>query len=113
MDKINVLVIYPNKNPELRCIDNELEPLQEIVGGHIEAVTISESTVIICNEEGRLLNLPYNFSMTVFGRVYDFVGPIIICGYEGDELTDCPEPVRQRIEKLKRIADVNRKAVTE
>ncbi|MCI7282657.1 MAG: DUF3846 domain-containing protein [Dysosmobacter sp.] len=39
---------------------------------------------MICNEEGRLQGLPHN--CTFLG--VDFVGPILIVGRTGDELTD-------------------------
>lgn len=79
-------VIYkaPDQAPEIRDIPNDLEELQEAVGGYIETVTIAADAVIICNEEGRLLGLPYN--CTICG--VNFVGPIIISGHEGEEFTD-------------------------
>lgn len=43
---------------------------------------------MICNEEGRILDLPYN--MTFLG--HRFCGPILIVGIKGEEFTDCPAP---------------------
>lgn len=57
--------------------DNQLEAFQKAVGGYIEAVTFSKDLVVICNEEGRLLGLPFN---TCVRGVY-FVGPVVVCGY--------------------------------
>ena len=50
----------PGCAPELIDIDNTLKALQAEVGGYIETVTITSDAVIICNEEGRILGLPYN-----------------------------------------------------
>ena len=79
-------VIYkaPGRPPEPRDIPNTLEELQGTVGGYIETVTLAADAAIICNEEGRLLGLPYNCRF--FG--VDFVGPILVVGVDGDEFTD-------------------------
>lgn len=79
-------VIYkaPGCRPEPRDIPNTLEELQATVGGYIETVALATDTAIICNEEGRLLGLPYNCRF--FG--VDFVGPILVVGVDGDEFTD-------------------------
>ncbi|WP_302645006.1 DUF3846 domain-containing protein [Dysosmobacter sp.] len=58
--------------------------MQAAVGGYIETVTFASDAVVICNEEGRLQGLPHN--CTFLG--VDFVGPILIVGRTGDELTD-------------------------
>lgn len=60
---------------------NELEMLQQIVGGPIECVSWCKELCIICNEEGRLLDLPYN--CTIDGVSY--VGTILAVGVDGDE----------------------------
>lgn len=75
----------------IKEIDNTLEQLQQIVGGYIETVTVDlcrgEPVVIVCNEEGRLDDLPHN--CTING--YDFVGTIVAVGADGDEFGDLPE----------------------
>ncbi len=50
----------PGCAPELIDIDNTLKALQTEVGGYIETVTIASDAVVICNEEGVLLGMPYN-----------------------------------------------------
>lgn len=67
-------------------VDNTLKALQEVVGGHIEAVTLATDLVIICNEEGRLMGLPHNCE--VCG--WEFVGTIAAVGVNGEEFTDVP-----------------------
>lgn len=71
----------PGAQPEIIEVDNTLAALQTEVGGYIETVTIASDAVIICNEEGRILGLPYNCRF--FG--VDFVGT------KGDEFCDVPE----------------------
>ena len=86
MENISVIIKEPGKKAYAKEIPNTLEILKEIVGGHIESVTVSSDMVIICNEEGLYLNLPYNCS---FCNI-DFVGTIIFCGFHGEELVDVP-----------------------
>ena len=76
----------PGCVPELIDIDNTLAALQQEVGGYIETVTIASDAVVICNEEGVLLGMPYNCRF--FG--VDFVGPILVVGCNKDEFCDAP-----------------------
>jgi hypothetical protein len=86
MNKIKVIIKRPGEMPETQTIPNELEALQTIVGGYIETVTLATDLVIICNEEGKLLDLPYNCD--ICGA--SFVGTIIFAGINGDEFADVP-----------------------
>lgn len=89
-DKIKVIVKHPYLAPMVCYIDNTLEEMQMIVGGYIETVTQKTTpAVVICNEEGRLNELPFNM---MIGNV-DFVGTIIIAGSGGEEFTDVPEEI--------------------
>lgn len=73
----------PGERPIVASIPNTLEALQKAVDGYIETVTIASDLVLICNEEGRLLDLPDN--CTVCG--VNFVGPILAAGVSGDEFS--------------------------
>ena len=81
-NQILVVIKEPGQAPRVEPLfDNTLEAFKKAVGGWIEAVTISEDLVIICNEEGRLKKLPPNVSVLGIG----FVGTIIAVGVMGDE----------------------------
>lgn len=62
-----------------------LEELKEYVGGWIECIYLNKHQVMVINEEGKLLNLPYNAVATeayriVFQPTDDFiVGDALIC----------------------------------
>ena len=73
--------------PEIIEVENTLKVLQTEAGGYIETVTIASDVVVICNEEGVLLGMPYNCQF--FG--VDFVGPILVVGRNKDEFCDAPE----------------------
>lgn len=62
-----------------------LEELKEYVGGWIECIYLNKHQVMVINEEGKLLNLPYNTIATeayrlAFQPTNDFiVGDALIC----------------------------------
>lgn len=39
---------------------DDLDTMQEAVGGYVEAVELSGGALLLVNEEGRLMNLPLN-----------------------------------------------------
>lgn len=58
-NEITVLKVEPGKAPEQITIPNTLKAMQELVGGHIEIVDY-QGTCLVCNEEGKLLELEPN-----------------------------------------------------
>jgi hypothetical protein len=72
MENINVAVVEFGKEPYLKEIPNTLEALKDIVGGYIEMVRLpfDLDLILICNEEGKLMNLPATLNL----------GHDVICG---------------------------------
>lgn len=70
-------------------IKNELEPMQEFVGGYIEVVPMLNGLVVVCDEEGSLKKYPHcvDIDITINGQTacFAFVGNIFICGTDGEE----------------------------
>lgn len=77
----NVVEVSP-KNAG-RCFT--LDELKSFVGGWIECITVSPKQVMVINEEGKLLNLPFNAVATesfrmAFQPTDDFiVGDALLC----------------------------------
>ena len=88
MRKYSVIIKRPGEIPRHVNMSLRLENLQTYVGGYIEVLKITSDFAIICNEEGRFQNLPYNCTICNI----DFVGNIIFVGVDGDEFTDIPLP---------------------
>lgn len=84
--EIKVIVKNPGRRAEPRVIPNTLQELQGIVGGKIEVFCLFADACIICNEEGKLQGLPFNFSL----RFEQFVGPVIFAGIDGEDFDDWP-----------------------
>ena len=87
MHKIKVIIKRPGEKPYTTWISDRLENLQKTVEGYIETVTVCSDLVIICNEEGRIRNLPYN--CTILGA--DFFGTILLAGINGEEFGNVPD----------------------
>lgn len=86
-ENISVIVKHPDEPVgHVETVSNTLEMFQFLVNGPIEVVTMFEDLAVICNEEGKLRDLPYN--CTVLGE--DLVGTIVLVGIDGDEFTDAP-----------------------
>ena len=82
-----VVVVEPKKKPTAQDIGSDLESMQKIVGGSIEAVyPFADSVALICNEEGKLLNLPLNRALRDDeGNVYDIIsGTFFVCAAPPD-----------------------------
>ena len=77
-------------------IENTLEALQRGVGGKLEAVTLASDACVLCNEEGRLLGMPYN--TTICG--VSFVGPLLIVGIAGEDFAGLTE---QQVDQLRTL----------
>ena len=81
---MRVLVVEPEHRPEVREINGSLQSMQEIVGGLIQPVPLlgDSAIVLVCNDEGKLLNLPANHGLRdENGQLYDIIcGTFFLCG---------------------------------
>lgn len=80
---VKILRIEPGRKPEVVEIKHTLEAMQEVVGGLIQAIyPFEELVALICNDEGKLLNLPPNRALRdKDGIIYDVVcGTMFLCG---------------------------------
>ena len=84
---MQVVIVEPRKKPMVQNIDDGLEAMQKIVGGTIQATyPFEEPIALICNDEGKFLNLPLNRAMRdSTGYVYDIVtGTFFLCAAPAD-----------------------------
>ena len=102
---MRVLVVEPERRPEVREIDGSLRSMQEVVGGLIQALApFDEPLALVCNDEGKLLNLPANRGLrNKNGQIYDIVcGTFFICGApaDSDHFTSLTSEQIERYQKL-------------
>ena len=102
-NKIKVLIVEPSKAPYAAEIYSELECLQEMVGGLIQAIyPYDDPVAIICNDEGKLIGLPYNRPLyDEDGMIYDIiVGTFIVAGLTEDDFGSLTDELIERYLKL-------------
>ena len=101
MNKIRILVVEPNKEPYKKKIPHTLEDMQRVVGGLIEFVELEYNVDLICNEEGKIYNLPMNRAIQ-----NDIVaGTFFIAGQHNGETISLS---KKQIKRYKNIFKLNR-----
>lgn len=80
---MKIVVVEPYKTPYVKEIDGELKTMQNIVGGYIQMVYLTNEVALICNEEGKIKGLPRN--RTLFEMQDINAGTFFICGIDQDD----------------------------
>lgn len=96
---LNVLMVEPGKAPYETQIGDDLQSMQALVGGYIQAVyPYEEPVALICNEDGKLDGLPLNRALRDSdGDIYDIVaGNFFIVGLGESDFTDLPHELAER-----------------
>ena len=99
---MKVLIVEPMKPCYVREISG-LNDMQEIVGGHIEAIyPFKEQVAIIANEEGKILGLPFNRPLSdERGVPYDIVcGTFFLAGLGAEDFVSLTDEQLQRYKSL-------------
>lgn len=87
--KVRCIIKRPDEQyGHVTNISITLKNLQRIVGGPIETVSCGSGTVIICNEEGKLLGLEPNFLIGKPPFSDMIVGEAIVIGVDGEDFGD-------------------------
>ena len=111
--QIRVLVVAPLQKPVIKMIENTLEAQQEIVEGDIEYINIEDDAVLVCNEEGKLMNLQANRRVG-----YDVIAGIFFIAHDdGSEylksLTDVQiEKYMERFNEIEHIEQEELQIIT-
>ena len=101
MDKIRILIVEPNKEPNKKRIPHTLKDMQKVVGGLIEFVELEYNVDLICNEEGKIYNLPINRAI----QNNIIAGTFFIAGQCNGETISLS---RKQIKKYKKIFKLSR-----
>lgn len=92
-------------------IENTLKAKQSYVGGLIQAVSLTLEIIVICNDEGKIQQLPPNRAWVESSGVVDFFAGNILCvRHSGDEFAsilpkDIAE-IERRLIPLKSVSKV-------
>ena len=96
---MNVLMVEPGKAPYEMQIGSDLQSMQALVGGYIQAVyPFEQSVALVCCESGKLDGLPLNRTLRdADGDIYDIVaGNFFIVGLGESDFTDLPHELAER-----------------
>ena len=98
--KLRILMKRVNQEPEEMEIEDTLETKQALVDGLIEVVYITDEILLICNEEGKLLNLPPNLMFE-----FDYIAGD--CFFIGDDYEngDFKSLIDEQIEEIKELCE--------
>ncbi len=66
--KLKVIFKEVGKKPIVIEVDDTLEAKQKLVGGLIEVIPYKDNLLLICNEEGKIMNLKPNLQFD-----YDYI----------------------------------------
>lgn len=105
---IKVVSVPIGKQAFVKEIDRGLKSLQTEVGGYIQAIyPFSDEVALICNDEGKLMNLPLNRALKMDGmagnEIYDIVaGDFLLCyaPYESENFESMPDDLLQKYLEL-------------
>ena len=103
-ENLRILMVEPHKAPYEASVPHELSAMQQTVGGLIEVVRNGDGTLLVCNEEGKLLGMAGN--RRIPGDV--LAGPFFVVGDAGETFRSLTEEelVRYR-ERFAEIEDIS------
>ena len=103
-EDLRILMVEPQKAPYEASIPHELTAMQQTVGGLIEVVRNGDGTLLVCNEEGKLLGMEGN--RRIPGDV--LAGPFFVVGDAGETFRSLTEEELERYrERFAEIEDIS------
>lgn len=107
---MRVVYVEPHKPPYIAEIESSLNAEQKAVEGFIEIVGNGDGTMIVCNEEAKLMGMEGNRRIGDGSAI--IAGPFFICGNTGEDfrgLTD--KEVMKYMDRFKEPEDISQEEV--
>lgn len=83
---MKVVIVEPNKPAYVAEIENDYRIISKIIDGPIQIAPFFSDAMILCNEDGKIENLPITAYFSFGDDCSDvIVGTFIICGIDGDD----------------------------
>ena len=97
-EKLKIVLKKVGEEPKIMNVENTLEAKQKLVNGWIEVVSVTDDILLVCNEEGKLENLPPNLLFD-----YDYIAGD--CFFIGDDYdnADFISLTDEQLEEVKEI----------
>ena len=97
--KIDALIVEPGKEPRLSSVSDNLDALEQIVGGPIDVgCYLPQRVMLICNSEGKNKGLLPNRPNPMNGE--DFIyGTFLLFSFEGDHFASLTPDQQTRFQE--------------
>lgn len=107
-----VVFVEPHKKPVVRKLRNEYEDIRHAVGGLIEHIYQEDGTILVANEESKLLGMDGN------RRIHDgksiLAGPFFVVGDDGEEYRSLTEAeIKKYMERFDEVEEITPKEVAD
>ncbi len=97
---MKVIAYRVGQEPEVIELGNDLKEMQEFVGGYIETIRVTDELILVCNEEGKYLDLPTNRQVYMIDlpMLRDIIcGDFFVCRDNEEEFDDVSEGDIERL----------------
>lgn len=88
---IRAIIVEPGKKARTVRINNSMQNFKKIIGGEPELLRLGDNMAAVCDENGKLKNLPF---AGIF-KQYFLVGTVILVGIQGNEVVDFPMTMKE------------------
>lgn len=104
MGTIKVMAFEPNRPSSVISLPNELEDLQDYVGGNLEPLYMGHNLIMLMNDEGKIRRMKQNRELAIvdqLGRHFVDVicGKFFICRKDGAEFASVTDVDIARIKR--------------
>lgn len=107
---MQIVYVEPHRAPYVSEIEYDISAEQRAVGGLIEIIGNGDGTLLVCNDEGRLLGLEGNRRIRDGNSI--IAGPFFIVGDGGEDFRSLTESeVTRYMDRFKEIEDISQDEV--
>lgn len=92
---MRVIVKDPGREARAIEIDGSLRSLQNLVGGNIEHIGLTDKLGILCDENGKMYGRELNFRVSAINDW--IVGTAVFVGEDGEEFTSINEEDEKQV----------------
>lgn len=89
--------------PQMIDLENDLPPLQKVVGGYLETVALAGGLLLVCNEDGNTLDIGRAWAVCFPGQnPQPIAGNFFVCRREGEEFASLQDGDADALAKIVR-----------
>ena len=100
-----VVFVEPHKKPVVRKLRNEYEDISHAVGGLIEHIYQEDGTILVANEESKLLGMDGNRRLNDGKSI--LAGPFFVVGDDGEDYRSLTEEeIKKYMERFDEIEEI-------